>query len=425
VGESIERSVPIPHGLHIMAKPIGPQCNLNCEYCFYLEKKTLFGGNEDFRMSDQVLESYIKRYITSQPTPDVEFVWQGGEPTLLGLDFFERVVELQKPYMGLKTIANSLQTNGTLLNDRWCKFLQKHDFMVGISLDGPKAIHDRYRRDKNGNGSFDKALRGLKLLQKHGVNYNVMACIARETAYRPLEVYHFFREQNVEFIQFFPIIERRAGKQEEEDGLRLASPALLDREETNNRVTDWSVEPEPYADFMIAVFDQWVRNDVGKLFIMNFEWALGAWMAEPSPVCVLARQCGRSLIVEHNGDVYACDHSVYPRYRLGNIINDDPLKLAEESMAQGFGVNKEKSLPGQCLDCLVLKACWGGCPKHRFATTGLGEPGLHYLCEGYRNFFLYIRKYLHVMTQLLANGLPVTHIMGAVKGPLVIHLEEK
>ena len=407
-------------GIHVVAKPIGPLCNLNCEYCFYLEKQALFGPEEKYRMPDEVLSRFITSYIRSQPTPLVEFVWQGGEPTLLGTGFFKRAVELQKPFVGTKTITNSLQTNGTLLTDEWCAFLKERDFMVGISLDGPKEIHDRYRRDHEGKGTFDRVMRGLRLLQKHGVDYNVMACVARETAKHPLDVYRFFRNAGVEFIQFTPIVERMPGKDSEHYGLRLAGPASLDKEEGKAEVTPWTVIPEEYGDFLISIYEEWVRNDVGKVFVMNFEWALNAWIGNPSPVCVHSDCCGRSLVVEHNGDVYACDHSVYPEYRLGNIKTGTLREIAGRSFQSGFGARKETALPRWCRECEVLAACRGACPKHRFETTYYNEPGLHYLCEGYRKFFLHIRKYCHAMTQLLENGLPASRIMDAFKGPLVI-----
>ena len=410
-----------PHfRFHVMAKPAGPRCNLNCEYCFYLEKTALFPKEEKFRMADEVLRAYITKYISSKPTPEVEFVWQGGEPTLLGLDFFKKIIEFQKPFMEQKKIINSLQTNGTLLNDEWCEFLKKNKFLIGISLDGPREIHDRYRLDRGGRGTFHRVMKGLKLLQKHGVEYNVMATVAKETAFYPLEVYRFFKNQGVEFIQFSPVIERVADSKRNYYGLKLAGPSSLDKEEENVQVTEWSVEAEKYGDFLIAIFDEWVRNDVGKINVMNFEWALHAWIGNPSPVCIHAQHCGESVIVEHNGDIYACDHSMYPEYRLGNIIQDDPLDMVEKSINNGFGVCKETSLPRWCRECEVLKACWGGCPKHRFTKTYYNEPGLHYLCEGYKKFFLYIRKYLKVITQLLENGYPASYIMDAVKGPLVI-----
>jgi len=407
-------------GLHVVAKPIGPMCNLSCEYCFYLEKQALFGTGEKYRMPDKVLSAFITNYITSQPTPVVEFVWQGGEPTLLGIDFFKRVIELQGPFARQKAITNSLQTNGTLLTDEWCDFLKKYNFMVGISLDGPQEIHDRYRRDGKGNGKFDRVMQGLRLLQKHKVEYNVLACVARDTAKHPLDVYRFFKDQGVEFIQFTPIVERTPDARSSQLGLRLAGPAALNKEGSETDVTPWSVVPEEYGDFLIAVYEEWVRHDVGKVFVMNFEWALNAWISNPSPVCIHAEQCGRSVVLEHNGDVYACDHCVYPEYKLGNISTKNLLQMVGKSVQSRFGITKETALPRCCRECEVLTACRGGCPKHRFARTYDDEPGLHYLCAGYKKFFLHIRKYLRAMTTLLENGLPASRVMDAVRGPLVI-----
>jgi len=426
MNNSVQHQNLAPQGIHIMAKPTGPLCNLSCKYCFYTEKEALFPKVENYRMPDEVLEAYIQKHIAINcDAPEIRFVWQGGEPTLLGIDFFRKVVSLQEAHDCPKPIQNSLQTNGTLLTDEWCAFLKKHNFLVGLSIDGPEEIHNRYRVDCNAGPTFHKVLRGLKLLQKHGVEYNVMACVTRETASKPLEVYNFFKHVGVKFIQFFPIVERLPDAQASQCGLRLAGPASLKEVEENGQVTDWSVEPERYGDFLIAVFDEWVRNDVGTTFVMNFEWALNAWIGKPSPVCLFAKQCGRSIIVEHNGDMYACDHCVYPQYKLGNILVDDPLLAVEKSLKSGFGVNKEKALPRQCLECEVLGACQGGCPKHRFATSLHDEPGLHYLCAGYKKFFLYIRKYLKVMTQLIENGLPVSNVMEAIDGPLVVNLENR
>jgi len=410
-------------GLHVVAKPTGPVCNLRCEYCFYLEKRALFGKGEDYRMPNEVLVGFIRSYIEAQPTPDVEFVWQGGEPTLLGINFFKRVVELQRPFAARKTIMNSLQTNGTLLTDKWCVFLKKHGFMVGISLDGPEDVHDRYRRDRMGSGTFDRVMRGLKLLQKHEVDYNVLVCVARETAKRALDVYRFLRGEGVEFIQFTPIVERLPDARSAGMGLRLAGPASSNGEQEQKEVTAWSVTPEGYGDFLIAVYEEWVRNDVGKTFVMNFEWALNAWIGNPSPVCVHAARCGGSVALEHNGDVYACDHCVYPQHRLGNIVTDPLSDMVERSLQSGFGISKETALPRLCRECDVLAACRGGCPKHRFVKTYLGESGLHYLCPGYKKFFRHIRKYLGAMTQLLEHRLPASLVMEAVKGPLAIKLD--
>ncbi|KAB2890118.1 MAG: anaerobic sulfatase maturase [Desulfobulbaceae bacterium] len=407
-------------GIHVVAKPVGPACNLNCEYCFYLEKKALFGSDDNYRMNEEILRSFISSYISSQPTPVVEFVWQGGEPTLLNIDFFRRVIELQRVFANGKTINNALQTNGTLLTDEWCAFLREHNFIVGISLDGPQDIHDRYRCDRAGKGSYDRVMRGLRLLQKHGVEYNVLASVARETASRPLDVYCFLRDNGVEFVQFAPVVERLPDACSRQHGLQLSGPASLDSGEMQAEVTSWSVIPEEYGDFLIAVYEEWVRRDVGNVFVMNFEWALNAWIGNPSPVCVHAQQCGGSLVMEHNGDIYACDHFVYPQYKLGNILTDLLPECVKKSRQNGFGVTKETALPLRCRECEILAACRGGCPKHRFARTWDDQPGLHYLCPGYEKFFSHVRKYLRAMAQLLENGLPVSYIMEAVKGPLVI-----
>ncbi len=412
-------------GIHVVAKPIGPMCNLDCEYCFYLEKRCLFPRTESYRMPDGVLSALVTNYINAQPTRMVEFVWQGGEPTLLGIDFFRRVVDLQRPFRQRKVITNSLQTNGTLLTDEWCDFLKAHGFMVGISLDGPREIHDRYRRDPSGGGTFDRVMRGLQLLQKHAVPYHVLACVARETATRPLDGYCFLRAVGVEFVQFTPVVERLPDEETRAAGLRLGGPpSLKDRPEIA-KATSWTVVPEDYGDFLIAVYEEWIRHDVGKVFVTNFEWALDAWLGNPPPVCVHATQCGRSPVIEHNGDVYACDHCVYPRYRVGNVVTDSLQAMVAGPLQSGFGAAKETALPRSCTECEVLTACRGGCPKHRFAESEHGEPGLHYLCGGYKKFFLHIRKYLRAMTTLLEHGLPASYVMDAAKGPLAIRLDGK
>jgi uncharacterized protein len=401
---------------------MGPVCQIKCDYCFYLEKRALFGQGEDYRMPDDVLAAYTAQYVRSQPTPEVEFVWHGGEPTLRGLDFFRRAVELQQPFRGEKRIKNVLQTNGMLLTDEWCAFFKEHDFFIGLSLDGPREIHDRYRKGRQDEPTFDGVMRGMRLLQKHGVEFNVLACVGRDTAYKPLEVYRFFKTEGVTFIQFTPIIEREPDAATAQTGLWLARPATLDRTEPNVAVTPWTVEPERYGEFLIAIYEEWVRKDVGKVFVMNFEWALNAWLGEGSPVCIFARQCGRAVAVEHDGSVYACDHYVYPEYRLGNVKTDNLGDMVDRSVALGFGPHKETTLPQYCRDCDVLGMCWGGCPKHRFATSPYGEPGLHYLCAGYKKFFMHVRKYLRPIAQLLEHGLPASMIMRAFDGPLVIAL---
>jgi uncharacterized protein len=353
----------------------------------------------------------------------VEFVWHGGEPTLRGLDFFRKAVALQAPHRAGKTIRNVLQTNAMRLTDEWCAFFKEHGFFIGVSLDGPREIHDRYRKGRHDEPTFDEVMRGVRLLQKHGVEFNVLACVGRETANHPLEVYRFFKGEGIGFVQFTPIVEREPDAATAKTGLWLSPPAALDREETNTRVTPWTVEPERYGDFLIAIYEEWVRRDVGSVFVMNFEWALNSWMGQGSPVCVFARQCGRAVAVEHDGSVYACDHYVYPEYRLGNVTRDDLGEMVDRSVASGFGPHKEATLPRYCRECEVLELCWGGCPKHRFATSPYGEPGLHYLCAGYKKFFRHIRKYLRPLAQLVSNGLPASLIMQAFQGPLVIPLK--
>lgn len=413
---------PGPRGIHVLAKVMGPVCQIKCDYCFYLEKRALFGEGEDYRMPDEVLAAYTAQYVQSQPTPVVEFVWHGGEPTLRGLDFFRRAVALQEPFRGQKEIRIVLQTNGMLLTDEWCAFFKEHGFFIGISLDGPREIHDRYRKGRAGESTFDGVMRGLRLLQKHGVEFNVLACVGRDTAYEPLQVYRFFKEIGVTFIQFTPIIERMPDTAAQRQGLWLSPPAALDRPDPNEAVTPWTVDPERYGDFLIAVYEEWVRHDVGTVFVMNFEWALNSWIGYGSPVCVFARQCGRAVAVEHDGSVYACDHYVYPEYRLGDVRTGNLGEMVEQSVASGFGPHKEASLPRWCRECDVLEMCYGGCPKHRFTTSPYGEPGLHYLCAGYKKFFMHIRKYLRPLAQLVEHGQELSLIMQAFDGPLLVPL---
>ena len=409
-------------GFHIMAKPIGPVCNLRCTYCFYTEKDALFPKDENYRMSDEVLEAYVRKYIASQRAPEVPFVWQGGEPTLMGLDFFHKVVRLQQRYSGVKRIKNSLQTNGTLLNDEWCRFMARHRFLVGFSLDGPEDIHNLYRVGRRGRPTFKTVMNGLKLMQKHGVEFNVLACVTRESARRPLDVYHFLKEQGVQYIQFIPVVERKSNPVAKNLGLRLASPPALNEEETEI-VTPWTVEPGSYGDFLIQIFDEWVRQDVSSVFVMNFEWALAAWAGVLSSTCNFAPRCGRSVIIEHNGNIYSCDHFVYPDYRLGNVVSGNLKDMIESDSQVAFGAAKETALPQYCRQCNWLFACHGECPKHRFVKTPTGEPGWNYLCRGYERFFNHVDPYMRSMVRLLEHHIPVKKIMEAVERPLVIKLE--
>jgi len=415
-----------PQGLHLMAKPVGPICNLDCHYCFYLEKEQLQPRNSRFRMSDEVLRAYVRRYIEAQASPEVEFTWQGGEPTLLGLEFFQRARAYQREFATGKLIRNTLQTNGTLLDDAWCAFLAQEDFTVGISLDGPRALHDRYRPDKRGRSSFDQVMHGLGLLQKHAVPYNVLVTVARETARHPLDVYRFLKDAGVRHIQFNPVVERSPTPSDAARGQHFATPPelrLRDRQAPQaSVVTEQSVEAQTYGNFLATIFDEWVRHDVGSIHVMNFEWALAAWCQLPASVCLFAPRCGKAAIVEHDGSLYSCDHYMYPEYRLGNILEQDPAALLDSPAQTAFGAAKENTLPSYCQRCDYLFACHGECPKNRFIETPDGKPGLNYLCAGYKTYFRHITPYMNAMAKLLAHGQPADLIMQAFNGPLLIKL---
>lgn len=419
--------------IHLMAKPAGPACNLRCEYCFYLEKKAFFPNTAVVasRMTDEVLESYIRQVVAAniKSPAGILFTWQGGEPTLMGIDFFKRAIELEKKYAGNKQFQNTLQTNGTLLDDDWCSFLAKNKFLVGLSLDGPKFIHDNYRRDAAGKPTFKKVFQSLQLLQKHGVEYNVLACISRESSKYPLEIYNFFKESCVEFIQFSPIVERVANNAARQLGLNLCTPPTypnelqFDNEFAN--VTSWSVEPEAFGNFYSKIFDEWVRHDVGKIFVMNFEWTLFNSIGGGGAVCYMNDRCGNACIVEHNGDVYACDHFVYPEFKLGNILHNDITSMIESKKQCEWGDHKYDALSQVCKDCEVAFICRGGCPKHRFMPSYDGASNQNYLCAGYKKFYNHTAKYIKAFTKLLEFGLPLECIMDAIDKPLIIKASEK
>jgi uncharacterized protein len=362
-------------------------------------------------MSDDVLEQFIRGYVHSQPTREIEFAWQGGEPTLMGLDFFKRAVALEKHYGANRTISNSLQTNGTLLDDDWCEFLAKEGFLVGISMDGPEAIHNRYRTSVDGRGSWAEVDRGVKLMRKHGVEFNVLCCVTRESAYEGREIYRFLRDYGFEFIQFIPIVERQPDERSESLGLDLSSPPQLDDGGEGPGVMPFSVEPLQYGQFLVDVFEEWVRRDVGKVFVNHFDCALGAFYGTHPSLCIYAKACGSSLALEHDGTVYACDHFVYPQYARGNIMRQDMAGLLSNNPQQAFGMSKWLDLPRCCRECDVLAACHGGCLKHRFARSADDEPGLNYLCPGYKLFFRHVRPSMLKMAELLRAERPAADIM--------------
>lgn len=397
---------------HLLTKPIGSRCNLDCSYCFYLEKEKLYTDAGGMRMKPEVLEAYVRDYIAAQPGPGVRFAWQGGEPTLLGVGFFRTAVELQAKYAQGKTIENAFQTNGVLLDDEWGEFLAANHFLVGISIDGPAHLHDAYRVDKGGKPTFARVMAGLEVLKKHRVEFNTLTTVHRKNSAQPLQVYRFLREVGSRYIQFIPIVERAADGMTSPFGLVLAPPPNAgEGRELDRQVTPWSVRPSEFGDFLCKIFDEWVQHDVGKVFVQQFDAALANWVGEPAGVCVFSENCGRALAIEHNGDIYSCDHYVYPRYKLGNLMNTSLVALVDSPQQRAFGQAKSATLPRYCRECPVRFACHGECPKHRFLSTPDGEAGLNYLCAGYKRFFLHIDSPMRTMSALLGNQLAPAGIM--------------
>jgi len=393
-----------------MTKPIGSRCNLDCSYCFYLEKEKLYTDAGGMRMTPEVLETYVRDYIAAQPGSTVNFAWQGGEPTLLGVGFYRTAVALQAKYAQGKTIENAFQTNGVLLDDEWGAFFAENRFLVGISIDGPAHLHDAYRVDKGGKPSFGMVMAGLEVLRKHGVDFNTLTTVHRKNSGSALQVYDFLRRTGSGYIQFIPIVERDAANTD--NGLWLAPPP--DHEDAaalDAQVTPWSVRPAEFGDFLCRIFDEWVRHDVGKVFVQQFDAALANWVGSPAGVCIFSENCGRALAVEHNGDVYSCDHYVYPRYKLGNLMNTSLTTLVDSPAQQAFGMAKSATLPRYCRECPVKFACHGECPKHRFLRTPHGEPGLNYLCAGYKKFFTHIAPAMQTMAALLDSRRAPAEIM--------------
>jgi len=396
---------------HIMAKPHGPICNLDCTYCYYLEKENLYGkAAHDYRMRDEVLEAFIRQYIASQPGDQISFAWQGGEPTLLGIPFFQRVIELEKKHANGRRIENVLQTNGTLIDDAWAEFLARNQFLVGLSVDGPAVLHDAYRVDKGGQPTHAYVLRGLGYLKKHGVEFNTLTVINRKNSYRALDVYRFLKHIGSRYLQFIPVVEQVAAEPDP-NGLVLIKP--FSRQQA--RVSDWSVEPLQFGKFLTEIFDEWVRHDVGRTFVQIFDVALESWAQLPQSLCVFSPKCGRALAVEHNGDLYSCDHFVYPENNLGNLLERSLSAMLTSQQQVRFGDAKLSGLPSDCQSCEVRFACNGECPKHRFLTTSKGEYGLNYLCAGYKHFFRHIDPYMRFMANELKHDRAPARVMEWVR----------
>ncbi len=387
-----------PQAFNIMIKPVGSLCNLKCHYCYYLDKAEIYGGREP-RMSEQMLEHFVKEYIAANDVNEVFFNWHGGEPLLAGLDFFRKAVAFQQKYSGGKRIHNTLQTNATLITPEWARFFRDNGFLIGVSLDGPRNVHDRYRGGKGGASVFDRVIRGIMELYRAGVQYNVMATVNRQSEGRALEIYQFLKSAGTRFIQFMPVVEHVR------DGL-IVSP-----ETDGAKLAPWSVSAVGFGRFLCDIFDHWVRNDVGKVFVNQFDAALACWCGVQPGLCAMAETCGGNSVIEHNGDLYPCDHFVYAGYRIGNVLETDLRTLMNSSKQLRFGIDKRNGLPEKCLRCRWLFACHGECPKHRFNKTDKGETGLNALCEGYEMFFSHISPYMEEMKKLLTSGKPASGVM--------------
>ena len=401
-------ATPFAKPLYVMLKPAGAHCNLACKYCYYLEKNNLYQNTPRHLMSDDMLEQFTREYIEAQTMPQVLFTWHGGEPLMRSIDFYKKALALQKKYAHGKQIDNVIQTNGTLLTDEWCEFFAQNHWLVGISIDGPQEYHDHYRVTPAGKPSWEKVMQGISLLKKHRVEWNAMAVVNAYNAEHPLEFYHFFRDNGCQYLQFTPIVERLT---EHEDGRTLAS--LADDREIP--LTDASVTPQQWGNFLCTIFDDWVRHDVGKTFVEIFDCTLANWMGVLPGICAYSKECGHAGVMEHNGDVYSCDHFVFPEYKLGNIREQSLIDMLYGEKQQAFSRLKHTSLPRQCKECDMEFACHGECPKNRFEKDKYGEPGLNYLCQGYYQYYSHVAPYMDFMKRELLAQRPPANIMNVLK----------
>ena len=399
---------PFAKPLYVMLKPTGAHCNLACKYCYYLEKNKLYPTAQRHLMSDEMLELFTREYIEAQTMNQVLFTWHGGEPLLRSIDFYRKALSLQQKYAGGRRIDNVIQTNGTLLTDEWCEFFAQNHWLVGISIDGPQPDHDHYRLTAAGKPSWQKVMQGIKLLKKHGVEWNAMAVVNAYNVNHPLEFYRFFKENGCQFLQFTPIVERLT---RHEDGRTLAS--LADKDEIS--LSEASVAPEQWGYFLCAIFDEWVRKDVGKIFVEIFDCTLANWMGISPGICAYSKECGHAGVMEHNGDVYSCDHFVFPEYKLGNIRDHSLIDMLYGEQQQEFSRLKHSSLPRQCKECDMEFACHGECPKNRFMKDKYGDSGLNYLCPGYYHYYQHVAPYMDYMKQELMSQRPPSNIMKVVQ----------
>ena len=401
-------ATPFAKPLYVMLKPAGAHCNLACKYCYYLEKNNLYQTSHRHLMTDEMLEQFTREYIEAQTMPQVLFTWHGGEPLMRSIDFYKKALAFQKKYAHGKQIDNVIQTNGTLLTDEWCEFFAQNHWLVGISIDGPQKYHDHYRVTPAGKPSWEKVMQGIQLLKKHRVEWNAMAVVNAYNAEHPLEFYHFFRDNGCQYLQFTPIVERLT---EHKDGRTLASLA----DEKEFPLADASVTPELWGNFLCTIFDDWVRHDVGKTFVEIFDCTLANWMGVLPGICAYSKECGHAGVMEHNGDVYSCDHFVFPEYKLGNIREQSLIDMLYGEKQQAFSRLKHTSLPRQCKECDMEFACHGECPKNRFEKDKYGEPGLNYLCQGYYQYYTHVAPYMDFMKRELLAQRPPANIMNVLK----------
>lgn len=401
-------ATPFAKPLYVMLKPAGAHCNLACKYCYYLEKNNLYDKSHRHIMSDEMLEQFTREYIEAQTMPQVLFTWHGGEPLMRSIDFYKKALTLQKKYARGRRIDNVIQTNGTMLTDEWCEFFAQNNWLVGISIDGPQEYHDHYRLTTTGNPSWQKVMHCIELLKKHHVEWNAMAVVNAYNADHPLEFYHFFKDNGCQYLQFTPIVERLTKHQ---DGRTLAS--LADNHEIP--LADFSVTPEQWGNFLCAIFDEWVRNDVGKMFVEIFDCTLANWMGVLPGICAYSKNCGHAGVMEHNGDVYSCDHFVFPEYKLGNIRDHTLIEMLYGDKQHAFSRLKHTSLPRQCKECDMEFACHGECPKNRFEKDKYGELGLNYLCKGYYQYYSHVAPYMDFMKRELQAQRPPANIMEVLK----------
>lgn len=396
----------------VMGKPSGASCNLRCAYCFYLEKSRLYKERTSCQMSSEVLEAYIQQYIDHHDTGDIYFAWQGGEPTLLGINYFRQVLSLQQQYSGDRKIHNSIQTNGTLIDDEWGRFFGENKFLVGISIDGPGDIHDHYRKGGAGDPTFDKVMAATRVFKKYDVAFNTLTVLNNINAEHPIELYLFLKEIGDGHMQFIPAVERQPGEESQSLGLDLAIPPGGGSQvgSAGLPLTSWSVSPQQLAGFYITLFDHWLHNDVGEVFVQFFDVTLGNYLGASSGLCHFQERCGLAGALEHNGDLYSCDHYVYPECRLGNILETPMALLMKSKQQKQFGRNKQELLPGCCSECDVQQLCNGDCPKHRFVPTVEQEPGVSYLCEAYKRIFRHMSPYLKLMAELIDSGRPASQV---------------